>query len=238
MYAPSTMRFQFVIQLIKEAAIAVPALVPISGMCKIERSGARYAHYGASLFARTISRKDVDLGKNRIDFIDVCRKFHHAMLVTHNSHNDLQSWPVIVASVGPNGEFWFAIDRNLLRQDDIKPQSKVCVTMTRDGEFATVSGEAEVRYDAAGIKQFWCESWRPWFADGPTDLALTLVHLDAHFGETWSRDRSTRFKHFFAVREPAAMATENSPAQRPLVKVQSAKAQFMKAQFMKAQSVK
>ena len=140
------------------------------------------------------------MGKNRIDFIQACKKFDQAILVTRDVDGELQSCPVLLADMDAEGNVWFAVDRNLLRLYDIKQHSDVCVTMMRDRDFGSITGAIVECTDAKLIESMWDESWRSWFAAGPSDRALALINLRAQWGEYWSRDTATRLKHFFPVR--------------------------------------
>ena len=163
------------------------------------------------------------MGRHRVDFVEVCKKFNQAILVTHDVAGELQSCPVLVACLDIDGDLWFAAHRGLLKSEDVKPHTDACVTMVSDGAFASINGEIEEHRDQSLASQFWNESWRDWFADGPSDAALSFIRLRAQFGEYWSLGNATRLKHFFPVRETIALPSDDLATRQTHLKMFAAK---------------
>ena len=105
---------------------------------------------------------------NAIEFLEFCRKFDQAMLVTH-SPKGLIARPMMIAEIDLLGYFWFSTDVASGKVEEIKSNPEVCITMTGSLGHATVRGKASVVQDLVKIKDLWSETWRVWFPDGPKE---------------------------------------------------------------------
>lgn len=131
------------------------------------------------------------------EFLSICEDFDNAMLVTHGTEGDLVARPMVIANLDADGDLWFATDSGSMKVDEILAQPQVCVTLAGDGNFAAISGRAEVVTDRERIKSLWNESWKVWFPDGPTDPRIALIHVHAEMGEYWSNSGANRLKYLF-----------------------------------------
>jgi len=135
---------------------------------------------------------------NATEFLDFCRKFDQAMLVTH-SLKGLIARPMMIAEIDPLGYFWFSTDVDSGKVEEIKSNPEVCITMTGATGHATVRGNATVVQDPAKIVDLWSETWRVWFPDGPTDSSLVLIKVDAIAGEFWATSGIQGWKYLFTM---------------------------------------
>ena len=131
------------------------------------------------------------------DFIEVCKSFDNAMLVTHDAEGDLVARPMMVAQIEANGDLWFASDQNSAKVDEILSRPEVCVTMAGGGQYASITGKAEVIKDQSHIDRLWTEPWRVWFPEGPHDPRIVLIRIHASAGEFWSNAGANRIKYLF-----------------------------------------
>ncbi len=135
---------------------------------------------------------------NVSEFIDFCKNFDQAMLVT-NSDRGLIARPMIIAEIDSHGDFWFSTDVASGKVDEIHNNPDVCITMTNASGNATVRGKASVVKDGVKIKDLWNETWRVWFPEGPTDPKLVLIKVDTSEGEFWATGGIQGWKYLFAM---------------------------------------
>ncbi len=138
------------------------------------------------------------IDQNISEFIDFCKNFDQAMLVT-KSVRGLIARPMIIAEIDSHGDFWFSTDVDSGKVDEIHNNPEVCITMTNTTGNATVRGRATVVKDALKIKDLWSETWRVWFPDGPTDPRLVLIKVDTSEGEFWATGGIQGWKYLFAM---------------------------------------
>lgn len=136
--------------------------------------------------------------QNAFEFLNFCRNFDHAMLVTHSGIGMIAR-PMMIAEVDALGDFWFATDLASGKVDDINSNPDVCITMTGSSGNATVRGKATVIRDLSKIKDLWSETWRVWFPGGPTDSNLVLIKVDSLDGEYWSTAGIQGWKYLFTM---------------------------------------
>lgn len=131
------------------------------------------------------------------DFLQVVREFDNAMLITRDSQGTLQGRPMVIAKLEPDGDLWFASDRDSGKVEEILARPQVCVTMAGGGNFAAITGLAEVVTDRGIIESLWSETWRVWFPQGPADSRIALIRIHADTGEYWSNSGTNRIKYLF-----------------------------------------
>ncbi len=137
------------------------------------------------------------LNERKEDFIEICRDFDNAMLVTQSENEELFARPMIIAQLDNDGDLWFATDRNSGKVDEILAHQAVCITMSNGSQFVSISGRAEVIGDQARIDELWSEAWRVWFPDGANDPNLVLLRVHASSGEFWSNAGTNQIKYAF-----------------------------------------
>jgi len=131
------------------------------------------------------------------EFVELCKKFDLAMLVTVGVGGRLASRPMIIAQLENDGDLWFATSKESLKVEDILHNSSVCVTMAGNGNYASISGHATVEEGPAKIKELWSEPWRVWFPGGVEDPSLTLVRVHSEIGEYWCNSGMSAVKYAF-----------------------------------------
>lgn len=137
--------------------------------------------------------------QNAREFLDFCRKFDQAMLITHTVGGQMIARPMMIAEIDSLGNFWFSTDFASGKVEEINNNPDVCITMTSSVGNATVRGKATVVRDLLKIKDLWSETWRVWFPEGPMDSNLVLIKVDAREGEFWSTSGIEGWKYLFTM---------------------------------------
>ncbi|QDV22703.1 pyridoxamine 5'-phosphate oxidase family protein [Aureliella helgolandensis] len=145
--------------------------------------------------------------EQRKTFIDACKQFDQAMLVTHAPESNLIARPMFVAGVEDDGDIWFATDSDTQKVDEIANHPEVCVTMSGGGTYLSISGTAEVVEDRTMVEAMWSEPWRVWFPQGPQSTRIALIRVNARFGELWSNSGVNRLKYVFKAVQAYAKGT-------------------------------
>jgi len=127
-----------------------------------------------------------DQQQQRERFEELVRSFGTAMLVTHGKGGKtLHARPMGVASVGRDGDLWFATGINSVKTEELLTDRRVVVVMQDPSRFVSITGEADLVVNRAKAAELWSEAFRPWFPKGPDDPELVLVHVRSHEAEYW-----------------------------------------------------
>ncbi|EMI44500.1 pyridoxamine 5'-phosphate oxidase family protein [Rhodopirellula sp. SWK7] len=117
--------------------------------------------------------------------IELLNDFDNAMLVTRSSNGSLESRPMAIAEVEPDGDVWFVTNRNSGKVADLMLDNEVAVTMQSSRKFATISGKAHAVDDRAKLDELWSEAWKVWFPEGKSSDSIVLLKVEARHGEYW-----------------------------------------------------
>lgn len=118
-------------------------------------------------------------------------KVEIAMLTTEQSDGTLRSRPMATQQAPFDGTLWFLTSQKTAKIDEIKGHTRVNVAYANPSAntFVSVSGCAEVIKDAAKVREFWNESYKVWFPDGPDDPDVVLLKIDVEQAEYWENNR-------------------------------------------------
>lgn len=130
-------------------------------------------------------------------FLNLCKGFDQAMLITRAANDSLQARPMFIASLEDDGQLWFATDSDSGKVGEILAHPEVCVTMSGGDDYVAISGHARIVRDRPKVEQLWKETWKVWFPGGANDPNLVLIHLLADEGEYWSRSGTNRISYAF-----------------------------------------
>ncbi|MCM2371432.1 pyridoxamine 5'-phosphate oxidase family protein [Aporhodopirellula aestuarii] len=117
--------------------------------------------------------------------IELLNDFDTAMLTTRSSDGSLESRPMAIAQVEPDGDVWFVTDRNSGKVADLMLDDEVAVTMQSSNKFAALSGNAHAVDDRSKLDELWSETWKVWFPEGKTSQSIVLLRVEAKHGEYW-----------------------------------------------------
>merc|ERR1711879_519621 len=98
--------------------------------------------------------------------VRLVKDFDNAMLITKNSSDQLRGRPMRIAKADVEQNLW-------------------CITMQKNSEYISLSGNVHVSNDKGGIEEIWKEAYRPWFPEGKDTPDLVLLKVDTTWGEYW-----------------------------------------------------
>lgn len=134
---------------------------------------------------------------SRDKLVGLLKSFDNAMLVTAAQDGSLHSRPMALLDVEPQGDLWFITNSRSGKVDEIAADSHVNVSLQKDGEYASVSGRANVLHDRAKIGDLWSERMRVYFPTGKDDPDLALIHVHAESGQYWDHQGAQGLKYLF-----------------------------------------
>lgn len=80
----------------------------------------------------------------------------------------------------PDMDLWFVARLDSEKVDELRKNPKVGLYYydEQDWSYVSVGGTVEVIQDQARFKQYWKETWRRWFPNGPDDPNAVLLKVD------------------------------------------------------------
>lgn len=124
-------------------------------------------------------------------------RFDVAMLVTRTPEGELRGRPMAVAGVTEPGDVTFVTSLDTAKVDEIARDPNVCVTFSRAGAFASVSGRVTVRQEPARAREVWQPSWNAWFPEGARTKDLCVLEVRATTGELWDLSPTATLRYLF-----------------------------------------
>ena len=131
------------------------------------------------------------------------------MLTTMTSEGRHVSRPMALQRTEFDGDLWFFAyqDSDKVAQISVHPEVNVGFANSKQSEWTSVSGTAEVVHDRAKAEELWSAPLKAWFEDGLDTPGLTLIKVHADSAEYWESPSS---KVVRLVGMAAAAATGDS----------------------------
>lgn len=121
------------------------------------------------------------------ELIKIVKDADIAILTTINAQGQLVSRPLAVQEAEFDGDLWFFTEDPSPKEDDIRANPQVNVSISSDKGYLSIAGTAMLTKDRAKIDELWSASVKPWF-DGKDDPSVALIKVDADTAEYWSMD--------------------------------------------------
>merc|ERR1711977_292147 len=77
---------------------------------------------------------------------------------------------------------WFITSMDSAKIEELLRDPRACITMQKNGEYISLSGNVHVSNDKGGIEEIWKEAYRPWFPEGKDTPDLVLLKVDTTWG--------------------------------------------------------
>lgn len=117
--------------------------------------------------------------------VRLVKDFDNAMLITKNSSDQLRGRPMRIAKADVEQNLWFITSMDSAKIEELLRDPRACITMQKNGEYISLSGNVHVSNDKGGIEEIWKEAYRPWFPEGKDTPDLVLLKVDTTWGEYW-----------------------------------------------------
>ena len=120
---------------------------------------------------------------------EIAKDANICMFVTDLSTRPLMGRPMATQEVDDEGNMWFLSDRNSDKNRDIEKDDRVQLfySHTRNYEYLSVYGNAEIVNDRAKIEELWTPMAKTWFTGGKDDPNISLIKVapeDAYYWDT------------------------------------------------------
>jgi len=120
---------------------------------------------------------------------EIAKDANICMFVTDLSTQPLMGRPMATQEVDDEGNIWFLSDRNSDKNRDIEKDDRVQLfySHTRNYEYLSVYGNAEIVNDRAKIEELWTPMAKTWFTGGKDDPNISLIKVapeDAYYWDT------------------------------------------------------
>merc|ERR1711879_1074668 len=111
--------------------------------------------------------------------VRLVKDFDNAMLITKNSSDQLRGRPMRIAKADVEQNLWFITSMDSAKIEELLRDPRACITMQKNSEYISLSGNVHVSNDKGGIEEIWKEAYR-------------RGSLRARTRPTWCCSRSTR----------------------------------------------
>lgn len=128
-----------------------------------------------------------EISKDTQKLVETLRKVPVIMLTSMGRDGHLNSRPMVLQEIDPDGTMWFFIGRTAAVTDELNHNAQVSVshaegtTMT----YIAVAGKACLVDDRARISVLWRAEYLTWFSLGVNDPDLALMRVDIETAERW-----------------------------------------------------
>jgi len=118
---------------------------------------------------------------------DLIMDIRVAMVTTEGADGALHSRPMYAQQTEDDGDIWFATSRDSDLVKELQEKARIIATFsdTSSHRYVVIRGDGHVNHDQTKIQELWNPKMEAWFPNGPTDPALTLVHLQAERADVW-----------------------------------------------------
>ena len=119
--------------------------------------------------------------------VEKARSFRVGMLTTLDPDGKPWSRPMAIQEVTDQADFYFFTNADADKVAHIARDPRVGIALSApdDQAYVTLAGTAEVLNDRDKIEALWSEFARAWFPDGPDDVSLRLIRVEADRAEYW-----------------------------------------------------
>ena len=117
--------------------------------------------------------------------VELTKDIKITMFTTIDAEGHFVSRPMAQHLVEPDGDLWFFAERDSRVIEHITANPHVGLTLTSNGTWISIDGEAAMVEDQAMKEALW-NSWvEAWLPQGPTDSSVVLIKVDPHTAEYW-----------------------------------------------------
>ena len=123
-------------------------------------------------------------------FYDMVDAIEAAMMTTRRADGHLQSRPMATQRRAEGADLWFVTTAGASKLDDLARDPHINLAYYNDGsgEWASVSGTAEISRDREKIRELYAADWKLWFPDDgddprhgtPDDPRMVLIGVTVH----------------------------------------------------------
>jgi len=127
--------------------------------------------------------------------------------------------PMAVQEVEFDGDLWFFAYAESAKVGEIgaNPQVNVSFSNSKQSEWTSIAGRAEVIVDRAKAEELWSAPLKAWFPDGPETAGLVLLKVHADAAEYWSGPSSKVVRLLGAARAAVTRDPDKFPSENETV---------------------
>ncbi|MEV0794844.1 pyridoxamine 5'-phosphate oxidase family protein [Kribbella sp. NPDC050459] len=127
--------------------------------------------------------------------------------------------PMAVQEVEFDGDLWFFAYAESVKVGEIgaNPQVNVSFSNSKQSEWTSIAGRAEVIVDRAKAEELWSAPLKAWFPDGPETAGLVLLKVHADAAEYWSGPSSKVVRLLGAARAAVTRDPDKFPSENETV---------------------
>ncbi|MEV6269380.1 pyridoxamine 5'-phosphate oxidase family protein [Kribbella sp. NPDC051936] len=127
--------------------------------------------------------------------------------------------PMAVQEVEFDGDLWFFAYAESAKVGEIgaNPQVNVSFSNSKQSEWTSIAGRAEVIVDRAKADELWSAPLKAWFPDGPQTAGLVLLKVHADAAEYWSGPSSKVVRLLGAARAAVTRDPDKFPGENETV---------------------
>lgn len=124
------------------------------------------------------------------------RGIKFAMFTTVGEGGALSSRPMTTQEQEFDGDLWFIGNRDAEVCQDIAAHAQVNVAYAQpeEGEYVSLSGQAELVEDRAKLEKLWSDDYDRYFDGGIDDPQVQLIRVDAERAEYWGAESRTLYR--------------------------------------------
>lgn len=127
--------------------------------------------------------------------------------------------PMAVQEVEFDGDLWFFAYAESAKVGEVgaNPQVNVSFSNSKQSEWTSIAGRAEVIVDRAKAEELWSAPLKAWFPDGPETAGLVLLKVHADAAEYWSGPSSKVVRLLGAARAAVTRDPDKFPSENETV---------------------
>jgi general stress protein 26 len=139
---------------------------------------------------------------------ELLEDFDTAMLVTNSSEQPHHARPMAIAHIDENCHVWFFSSRTSPKVNEIEHDERVLIVCQNEhARYLTITGRAQLIQDEDKTREYWKESFKPWFPGGVEDPELMLIHVHPEHAEYWDTQGAKRVKYLIKAATAYAKGT-------------------------------
>jgi general stress protein 26 len=137
------------------------------------------------------------------------------MFTTMTADGRHVSRPMAVQEVEFDGDLWFFAYADSAKVVEIasNPQVNVAFSNTKQSEWTSIAGTAEVVHDRTKAEQLWSKTLKTWFPDELETPGLVLIKVHADTAEYWDAPSSKVLRLLGAARATVTRDPDKFPAE-------------------------
>lgn len=111
----------------------------------------------------------------------------HACMLIDKDGDRLRARPMSPKAIGDEHAIWFITARDSAKDDEIRRDNQVCVTVSDETSnfYLSVSGRAQIIDDRAKLREIWTKYMEAFFPGGPDDPNAVLIKVTPEAAEYW-----------------------------------------------------